>query len=389
MKFSLKVQKMKLKLMKLPAIVSLLFIQASLLKGQAPLWVGTTDLSKNENIPFLKAEHSIIDECTQGEYQFTLGADIVFHEGEFFTQWANSKEHENDAESLSRGRRSVNGKTWGPREVIAPGFEGPGFHSSGVFHSEPGRLLTFNSEIQQQKTPNGFFPGLCTDAFVWKPATKKWEAQKVTGLEGFWPLCKPARLANGKWIMAGAQNAHKTVLSAVAISEDNQLTRWRQRVIPHPSDLPPEQMWGETTITVEGTRVLAIVRNGKKGGIGFWHSISTDHGETWPELRESNIPHGGGRPVMGRLADGRHYLVANIRTRNTLVLALTQPGNFRFERMYRLIDKPSPPVRMPSGAKRSQWGYPSAVEHNGRLYVVYSVTKEATGLTVVDLRKAR
>jgi hypothetical protein len=375
--------------MKIPAIATLLFIHTLLVKGQESLWVGTTDLSNNANIPFLKAEHSMIDECEKGEFQFTLGADIVYHEGEFFTQWANSKEHENDEDSLVRGRRSSNGKTWGPREVIAPGFEGPGFHSSGVFHSQPGRLLTFNTQIHQKKTRNGIFPGLCTDAFVWKPSMKKWEPKKVTGLDGFWPLCKPARLANGKWIMAGAQNAPKTVLSAVALCDDNQLTNWRQVVIPHPSGLPPEQMWGETTVTVEGPRVLAIVRNGKKGGTGFWHSISTDNGETWPELRESNIPHGGGRPVMGRLADGRHYLVANLRTRNTLVLALSQPGSFRFDRMYRLIDKPSPAVRMPSGAKRSQWGYPSAVEHQGRLYVVYSVTKEANGLTVVDLAKTR
>jgi hypothetical protein len=58
--------------------------------------------------------------------------------------------------------------------------------------------------------------------------------------------------------------------------------------------------------------------------------------------------------------------------------------------MFRLIDKPSPPVRMPpAGAKRSQWGYPAAFHHDGRLYVVYSVTKEATGLTVVDLKRTK
>ena len=53
--------------MKIPAIATLLFIHTLLVKGQESLWVGTTDLSNNANIPFLKAEHSMIDECEKGE----------------------------------------------------------------------------------------------------------------------------------------------------------------------------------------------------------------------------------------------------------------------------------------------------------------------------------
>lgn len=355
-----------------------------------PLWVGSIDLSKNENIPFLEAKHRVIDACEEGEYQFTLGADIVFYGGEFITQWANSRLEENDAESLVRARRSTDAVTWSTREIIAPGFEGPGYHSHGVLHSHEGKLWSFNAQHRQQTVNNGYFQGLRTDAFLWKPETRKWEPQEIRGLDAFWPLCRPVRLGNGKWIMAGAKNAAKTVLPAVAICDDDRMTQWRQVVIPHSADLAPDQIWGETTVAVEGARVLAIVRNRKKGGVGFWHSISTDHGETWPTLTESNIPHGGGRPMLGRLPDGRHFLVANMRSRNTLVLALSKPGTFAFDRMYRLLDKPSPPVRMPpAGAKRSQWGYPSAIEHDGKLFVVYSATKEATGLTIVDMAKVK
>lgn len=370
-------------------LLPLLLISIASLSHAETLWTGSTDLSKNANIPFIDATHRLIDECTEGEYQFTLGADIVFHEGEFIVQWADSRKDENDAETLVRGRRSKDALAWSDREVIAPGFEGPGFHSHGVFLSHAGGLWSFNSQIRQQAARNGYFQGLCTDAFVFNPQTGKWEPQVVSGLDGFWPLGKPIMLANGRWIMAGAQNAAKTVLAAVAICDDRDFKQWRQIIIPHPADLPPEQTWGETTVSVEGPRVLAIVRNGKKGGTGFWSSISTDHGETWPELRESNLPHGGGRPMLGRLTDGRHYLVSNLRTRNTLVLSLSKPGTFEFDRMYRLIDKPSPPVRLPGGGKRSQWAYPSAIEHEGKLYIVYSVTKEATGLTIVDVVKTK
>ncbi|MBV6501842.1 MAG: hypothetical protein CJBNEKGG_04366 [Prosthecobacter sp.] len=355
-----------------------------------PLWAGRTDLSQNANIPFINARHSIIDSCEAGEYQFTLGADIVFHEGEFFAQWANSRLEENDPESLVRSRRSKDASKWSEREIIAPGFEGLGFHSHGVFHSHQGQLWSFNAQHRQQKVNNGYFQGLRTDAFLWKPQTRKWVPEEVSGLDAFWPLCQPVRLGNGRWIMAGAQNSAKTVLAAVAICDNDQMKRWRQVVIPHPAELAPDQIWGETTVTVEGPRVLAIVRNRRKGGIGFWSAVSTDHGETWPVLSESNLPHGGGRPTLGRLPDGRHFLVSNIRSRDTLVLALTKPRSFEFNRMFRLIDKPSPPVRMPpAGAKRSQWGYPGAFHHDGKLYIVYSVTKEATGLTIVNLARTK
>ncbi len=355
-----------------------------------PLWVGKKDLSKNANIPFINAKHSFIDSCESGQYQFSLGADIVFHEGEFIAQWANGWREENDTESLVRGRRSKNAVNWSAREIIAPGFEGIGYHSHGVFHSYQGQLWSFNAQHRQQKVNNGYFQGLHTDAFLWKPQTRKWVPEEVTGLDAFWPLCQPIKLGNGKWIMAGAQNGAKTALSAVAICDNDQMKRWRKVVIPHPAELAPDQIWGETTVTAEGSRVLAIVRCRKKGNIGFWSAISTDHGETWPVLSESNIPHGGGRPTLGRLPDGRHFLVSNIRSRDTLVLALTKPGTFEFNQMFRLIDKPSPPVRMPpAGAKRSQWGYPGAFHHDGKLYVVYSATKEATGLTVVDLKKTK
>jgi hypothetical protein len=374
--------------MKLPLLFFL--FNALPVTAVEPLWVGGIDLSKNENIPFIQAEHRVIDACEPGEYQFTLGADIVFHDGEFITQWANSRLEENDTESLVRARRSKDAVTWSDREIIAPGFEGPGYHSHGVFHSHAGQLWSFNAQHRQQKVNNGWFQGLRTDAFLWKPETRKWEPQGISGLDAFWPLCQPVKLGNGKWIMAGARNTAKTVIPAVAICDDDRMTQWRLVTIPHAADLAPDQIWGETTVTVEGSRVLAIVRNRKKGSIGFWSSISADHGETWPVLAESNIPHGGGRPMLGRLKDGQHFLVANMRSRNTLILALSKPGTFSFDRLYRLLDKPSPPVRMPpAGAKRSQWGYPSGIEHDGKLYIVYSATKEATGLTVVDLARMK
>jgi hypothetical protein len=191
---------------------SILILNALSAIASPPLWVGGIDLSKNLNIPLIEAEHRVIDECEAGEYQFTLGADIVFHCGEFVAQWANSKLEENDAETMVRGRRSKDGLLWSEREIIAPGFDGPGYHSHGVFLSHEGTLRSFNSQIHQQTVRNGYFQGLCTDVFVFNPQLKKWEKQTVSGLDGFWPLCKPMQLANEKWIMAGAKNSPQTAL---------------------------------------------------------------------------------------------------------------------------------------------------------------------------------
>jgi hypothetical protein len=66
-------------------------------------------------------------------------------------------------------------------------------------------------------------------------------------------------------------------------------------------------------------------------------------------------------------------------------IAAAPGGETTLSSMWRLRHGRSVPPRFPGAAKGKQWSYPYGHEHNGKLYVVYSIGKEECGLTIVPL----
>ena len=91
------------------------------------------------------------------------------------------------------------------------------------------------------------------------------------------------------------------------------------------------------------------------------------------------------KAYLGRLSDGRAYLVSNLVDRDTLVIAVSNPGELAMRRMWKLREGKSGPPRFKGRAKSKQWSYPYAHEHDGKLYIVYSIGKEDCGLTIVPV----
>ena len=54
-------------------------------------------------------------------------------------------------------------------------------------------------------------------------------------------------------------------------------------------------------------------------------------------------------------------------------------------RMWRIRHGKSIPPRFSGNAKGKQWSYPYGYEHDGKLFVVYSIGKEDCGLSVVPV----
>lgn len=361
--------------------VALLAQQAEPLPETFRLWSGPAIPNDAAEIPFVPGmRHQTIHQASADGYKFLHGAAIVHHEGVLYANWANSPTNENGPHETLQGRRSADGgKAWSDIEVIGPGFNGPLRHSHGILFVHDNELWTICSRFGIG-TEGKRFPGLQGEAFVLDNATGRWESQGVV-MKDCWPYDEPVRMANGDWI-TGGQN--KDGLPVVAVSRGDDLTRWDSILIPYDPRLKPS--FAETTVWAEGTHVLAVIRGG--GGTA-WVSTSDDSGRTWSQAAPSNFPMPRAKAYLGKLSTGQLYMLSNLKDRNTLVISVSKPGEMTLSRMWRIRHGPSGPPRFPGKAKGKQWSYPYAHEHDGKLYVVYSVGKEDCGLSVLPIESLK
>lgn len=341
------------------------------------VWTGDPIPPDVEQIPFADGlEHRTIHRPSADGYRFLHGAAIVEHQGVMYANWANSPVNENGPHETLQGRRSTDGgHTWSELEVIGPGFESAERHSHGVLFVHNGELWTICARFGVG-TSGRRFPGLKAEAFVLDEQTDQWQSRGVV-MHNCWPYDEPVRMANGNLITGGQD---RDGLPVVAISHGDDLTRWDSVLIPYDPRLRPS--FAETTVWADGNRVLAVIRGG--GGVA-WVSVSEDGGRTWTKARPSNLPMPRAKAYLGRLSTGQLYLISNFNNRDTLVISVGRPGETTLSSLWRIRHGRSEAPRFPGRAKSKQWSYPYGYEHDGRLYIVYSMGKEECGLTVVPL----
>jgi hypothetical protein len=342
------------------------------------LWTGPPIPSDVEQIPFAEGiEHRTIHRPSEDGYKSLHGAAIVQHKGVMYANWANSPVNENGPHETLQGRRSTDGGvTWSDLEVIGPGFEGNERHSHGVLFVHKGELWTICARFGVG-TPGRRFPGLQAEAFVLDEQTDHWQSRGIV-MKNCWPYDEPVRMANGNFITGGQD---KDGLPVVAISHGDDLTHWDSVLIPFDRRLEPS--FAETTVWSESDRVIAVIRGG--GGVA-WVSTSDDYGRTWSKAGPSNLPMPRAKAYLGKLSTGQLYLLSNLGNRDTLVVSVSRPGESTLSFMWRIRHGKSESPRFPGAAKGKQWSYPYGYEHDGKLYIVYSIGKEECGLTTVPLK---
>lgn len=342
------------------------------------LWTGEPIPDNPEDIPFAQGvRHQTIHQATRDGYKFLHGAAIVHHQRVMYSNWANSPVHENGPHETLQGRRSADGgKTWSDVEIIGPGFDGPERHSHGVLFVHNDQVWTIAARFGTG-TPGRRFPGLKGEAFVLDSQSGQWQSKGVV-MHNCWPYDEPVRMANGNFITGGQD---KDGLPVVALSHGADFTRWDSVLIPYSRQLKPS--FAETTVWAEGRNVTAVIRGG--GGTA-WVAESEDCGETWSTAAPSNLPMPRAKAYLGKLSTGQRYLLSNLKNRDTLVISVSRPGAATFGRMYRIRHGRSGPPRFDGRAKNKQWSYPYGYEHDGKLFVVYSIGKEDCGLSTIPIQ---
>lgn len=353
------------------------------------LWRGG-ELPKSADIPVLEGvQFSVIKphEPAVDGGNWLLGVAIAWHQGKLYASYGFNTGSENTASEEAHIRVSDDGgKTWGKVITIDTG-EGNLGVSHGVFLSHNQQLWSFHGAFYDQ------FQRTHTRAYVLDEASGDWQPKGVVVDAGFWPLQEPQRMSDGNWIMAGARVAHgyegmEGNLPAVAISRGDDLTRWDLVVIPADKSVDVGGIWGESSVIVDGSRILNVSRWGSRALA--LASVSEDYGRTWTPAGPSNLPMATSKPYTGTLSTGQNYLIGTTAAdsggrRSPLTIAVSRPGEAAFSSVFVIRHAEFPGGPGPS-SPRATLCYPYAIERCGKLYVGYAVKSHRTAeLAVIPL----
>ncbi len=340
------------------------------------LWTGSA-LPKTSEAEVLKGvQFHVIKKYERNVdgYGFLHGVALAWHKGRLYASFGHNMGSENTL--TEEGRYCVSedgGKTWSNVQTIDVGIDEDDLAvSHGVFLSHRETLWAFLGSF------HGTRKGVHTRTYALNEETGQWRAQGTVVRDGFWPMTEPVKMDDGNWIMPGFIVGQGNP-AAVAISAGDDLKKWKTMIIPRGPGV--RNMWGESTISVDGPRVTNIARYGGKA-IALVAS-SSDYGRSWTPSTESNLPMAASKPCSGVLSNGQRYLICSTTAdggnrRSPLTIAVSKPGENTFSKVFVIrhaVFEDSPGESHPSAAL----SYPYAIEYRGKLYVGYSNNGERHG----------
>lgn len=355
-----------------------------------PLWEVSSPFPDWQYLPDLDVvTHVQLERAQRGGFHYLHETAIAWHDGYLYAGWANHGLLEvNVTDERIRGRRSRDGGlTWEPAiDWATPPLEGAESFNHPVLCSHQGALWGFFTRWNNKQ------PGV--QIFTLAAGTQTWRPHQAF-IPGFIPMTPPQKLRDGNWILGG--ELHFST-AAVAISRGDDFDRWAIVKIPHPAKL--RLHFPETTLLDFGDSIVAICRPREVFTAPV--AVSRDGGRTWSELRLSNFPLFDSKPLGGQLSTGQKFLITNHleQERTLLTIAVTAPGARTFSRIWKIRHQQTPMRRLlgnrtPTGfasagkptsiGTPTEWSYPSAIEHDGKLYVTYTQGKEDGALSIIPL----
>lgn len=339
-------------------------------KSLIPVWDPDVPFPSSLEMREPDAVKHVFIPCAQpGDYQFLHSASITYHRGLFYLALANHRTGDNgNRDELIRGCTSADGLIWSEPSVwLQPPRSGADSINYPLLFSHDGQL-------------HGFFVGWhegrpTAELFILED-NGKWQYYREACIPRFLPFCPPQPMDDGNWIMGGEYFWND---ASVAISLGDDFRQWKRVEIPRSGETA--LYCPETALINQRGRLLAFCR--PNGTATAPVSESRDCGHTWTPAALSNFPLSPGQPFAGKLSTGQNYLLTNSLEEGAalLTIAVTGPGGGLFRRVFKVCSS--------SGGnavcKPAEWSRPSAVEHDGKLYISCVVSKKDCALSIVPV----
>ena len=353
--------------------------------------------------PRAEVERTLIYAPTT-DWTYSHHPSLTYFNGRFRAIWSNGRVNEDDVGQRVLIASSADFRTWTtPRPLVDTMM---GKHSERVltaagFHRHAGTLVAYFGRYEYQ--PGALVDGhrrpgdtSHMDVGLWRLTTtdgESWSESVPVGLPMV-PNHGPQATASGRLILSGNVMFPWT-------DDVSGLAGWTKGGI-YPSGMeaevvddsggfrPVAERLGLASALCEGSFFQTddgVIHMMFRSGTGFlWHASSVDDGETWSRPVETRFTNDHTKFHFGRLPDGRFTCVGNPVAgggRCPLVLMLSGDG-VHFDEHLILADEDYE-KRREGLHKGGLYGYPHTTVHEGSLYVIVSLRKEAVGVLRVPL----
>ena len=259
----------------------------------------------------LPTELAVIYRSEAGGWQYNHHQGITWFNGRFFASWSSARVYEDSSSQLVRYAISEDGRRWSKGAILAPdhdGPDGPGFQSACGFWQRDGTLYGLAGYslglYSEEEDIDRSHKHVRLEAYRW--TGQDWEPAGALQHDFFANYGDGVgRLRNGLYLIAGHDLRMNPV---VLVGGQGGLDDWHRVTVSQPADGRRliEPSWWEAD---DGAIHMLIRSNCYQ----LYYATSSDDGHSCTTPVPSGIPDAIAKVAVGRLSDGRVYLVGNSR----------------------------------------------------------------------------
>jgi len=324
-----------------------------------------------EALPKLTGKHAVVCPVTDA-LKFQLHNYLIHHDGRYWCLFSHGPAVEDLPTQFVSYATSDDGLKWSEAKPVMPAPAEPYAYIARDFWVRDGELLALVAHFRD-KGAFGVNKDLKLEAYAWDKAADAWKFKTVL-YENAINNYAPQKLASGTWMTTRRDPRFNVYMLSGGVKS---LTDWESfpvvKRLEIPKFAPDEPVWWQ----LPDGRLHALFRD-NGGSSRLYQAFSSDEGRTWTRPQITNFPNASSKLFPMRLKSGAWILILNANPkwgRREMYLSLSEDG-LTFTKMARLV--------IPS-TKATTFQYPHAIEHDGKLTIVFSQKKMQSEVLQVDL----